>query len=738
MKRMCKHRITAFILAFIMLFTTGCSSGFYADELETVGSSVSGNDEVNENSINEDITSNVSVSGNEVESEYYQFHYIDGDSDSFYDWLELYQPNSVYADFLALPDEWWNGLYDYEREMVDFLEDESVFVPDENLYSNEEIDECIDKIESGIDSQDFFDGTWLEDVSLEELKFIRDAGYTMEDIDDVIVYINSDEESQLSNEYLYQENLGNEDSDIVELFNIVSSSIEESKSEDITLNTTPKMRKASARIAEGEAYYQADLTVKMTGGDRHDPIYRITLGGVPALCYKEGAHCNSSMKYILRQPAPRKGHAGYYAKLAASSQSNYLACQIALWVELDRGFGLSELQCKAAARSRVNHMSDTNAVRNIANMVWKFYSQASNHLNDEFYLYYPESSNAQPLITYREGSKIIFGGEIEPPEPGPGGDTPEPPTVDPNPGGGDGEGEIIDDFYDNTVPVTTTITVNKRDIETGKPLEDVSFWFGGDIGQPLVTDANGNCSWTIYEKFSDAKYWQVTTGDHEVKVGEDSHGNDIKETKYYYTCEECGQSGDYDSSGSRNSEAKSHCYKHCYDYVEASIDSQIAAYKVSWSVTETMPRTTSVNLALVTGGSDSYTQGYHNNPIITASNTESGYHRGEHRVKTNNWTNERVRGTITINKSDMDYLNCRTEGDNNQDFIPQGDASLAGAVYGLYANADIIRPDGKSGVDRTGLPTNIRMDYCTGSVDDPSAHKTYSGVNPFGIDAIHT
>lgn len=172
MRRM-RKRIIAFLLAVIMVFTTGCSSGFYADELETAGSSVSGNDEVNENSINEDITSNVSVSGNEVESEYYQFHYIDGDSDSFYDWLELYQPNAVYADFLALPDEWWNGLYDYEREMVDFLEDESVFVPDENLYGNEEIDECINKIESGIDSQDFFDGTWLENVSLEELKAIR-------------------------------------------------------------------------------------------------------------------------------------------------------------------------------------------------------------------------------------------------------------------------------------------------------------------------------------------------------------------------------------------------------------------------------------------------------------------------------------------------------------------------------------------------------------------------------------
>lgn len=42
MKRM-RKRVTAFILAFIMLFTTGCSSGFYADELSGNSVSVSGN-----------------------------------------------------------------------------------------------------------------------------------------------------------------------------------------------------------------------------------------------------------------------------------------------------------------------------------------------------------------------------------------------------------------------------------------------------------------------------------------------------------------------------------------------------------------------------------------------------------------------------------------------------------------------------------------------------------------------
>ncbi len=50
--------------------------------------------------------------------------------------------------------------------------------------------------------------------------------------------------------------------------------------------------------------------------------------------------------------------------------------------------------------------------------------------------------------------------------------------------------------------------------------------------------------------------------------------------------------------------------------------------------------------------------------------------------------NEEVRGEIRIKKVDRDV----------QAFIPQGDAQLAGAEYGLYAAADIGSPDKKSGV----------------------------------------
>ena len=43
-------------------------------------------------------------------------------------------------------------------------------------------------------------------------------------------------------------------------------------------------------------------------------------------------------------------------------------------------------------------------------------------------------------------------------------------------------------------------------------------------------------------------------------------------------------------------------------------------------------------------------------------------------------TDERVKGAVHIKKIDKE----------TQDFLPQGDSSLAGAVYGLYAREDIV------------------------------------------------
>lgn len=65
------------------------------------------------------------------------------------------------------------------------------------------------------------------------------------------------------------------------------------------------------------------------------------------------------------------------------------------------------------------------------------------------------------------------------------------------------------------------------------------------------------------------------------------------------------------------------------------------------------------------------------------------------------WTfivyNHRVEGNIHINKKDMDLKNGET-GNYNAYGDTQGDGSMEGAVYGLFAATDISHPDGHSGV----------------------------------------
>ena len=55
---------------------------------------------------------------------------------------------------------------------------------------------------------------------------------------------------------------------------------------------------------------------------------------------------------------------------------------------------------------------------------------------------------------------------------------------------------------------------------------------------------------------------------------------------------------------------------------------------------------------------------------------------------THTFTNERVNAVIRLQKKDAE---------TNQ-AVPQGDAVLENAVYGLYAREDIVHPDGATGV----------------------------------------
>ena len=71
------------------------------------------------------------------------------------------------------------------------------------------------------------------------------------------------------------------------------------------------------------------------------------------------------------------------------------------------------------------------------------------------------------------------------------------------------------------------------------------------------------------------------------------------------------------------------------------------------------------------------------------------------KTSTKNVTDERVRATIKLTKQDSET-----------GAVPQGDATLEGAVYGLYAREDIVHPDGTTGViHKAGtLITSLKTD----------------------------
>ena len=82
-------------------------------------------------------------------------------------------------------------------------------------------------------------------------------------------------------------------------------------------------------------------------------------------------------------------------------------------------------------------------------------------------------------------------------------------------------------------------------------------------------------------------------------------------------------------------------------------------------------------------------EGYVRNQEDIYSFTFSYTNDSEEKVTfTHTFTNERVNATIRLLKKDAE---------TNQN-VPQGDATLGKAVYGLYAREDIIHPDGTTGV----------------------------------------
>lgn len=413
------------------------------------------------------------VSGNDPEEE--QYHLVEEDPDSVEKWLALYCPNG-FEDLLAQDETWWDHLYDYEREYAEFLVG-LIMELSEEAYDEQDLLECIEILESGVNADSFFEGTVFEGMTLEDLKAVRDAGGCLEDL-------------------------------------AAEKPLKKSRS-----------RAAAGTVEGAEVKREMVARVKVTGtgysGTGHGIIYRIGLGGVPALCISSGKHCRNPFLYHAAPGTYQKktGALGYFAKNASNSGAEYVACQIAAWLFMENQ-NLSEVKVRSRTQAMIN-ITSRISLNKMMDYVWKFYSGAKSH-KGEYYEYYSDNANSQLLITFEEAEGEIHETIIKPVDP----EVPEEP-------------EWV--TRTQNVVVTYSIDIDKCDWQTGVGLEgcEVEIFENGAYLTSVTTDENGHAEYSVEKtaQFS-ADYDGVTVTEEQVWASLEQKIREFAATPYTYSVRE--------------------------------------------------------------------------------------------------------------------------------------------------------------------------------------------------------
>lgn len=493
------------------------------------------------------------VSDNDPAGE--QYHFVEEDSESVQKWLMLYCPNS-FEDLLTYDEIWWNNLYDYEREYAEFLLGLIVELS-EDVYDGQSLSECIRILESGVEADAFFRGTVFEGLTLEELKLLREAGSSLE-------------------EWMEMEELP----------------------EAAAFSLAAEKEDAAEEVTE-ELVAKVNVTSTGYSGTGHGRIYKITLGGVPALCISCGKHCRNPFLYHA-DPGTyqvKRGPLGYFAQNADNSGAEYVACQIAAWLFMEDE-NLSEVNVKSRAQAMVNISSKVSRER-MQNYVWNFYSAAGSH-ESTYYEYYSDNENSQILITGSEADGEIHKTTVKPTVP-----------VEPeNPGVG---------AVSQNAETTYTVDITKEDWQTGVGLEgcEVEISENGYYLETVVTDENGHAEFSVSKtaEFS-VNYDDETVTREDAEALLKQQVSDFMSTEYTYSVEEVTAPEGY-----------------------------------VWEANE-------------------------------KSVTIAGGETAEFDL-----TNERTLGAVELIKYDVESESGKA----------QGDASLDGAVYGIYAAEDIFHADQETG-----------------------------------------
>lgn len=445
----------------------------------------------------------VSVSGNDPEEG--QYHLIEEDPESVAKWLSLYCPNG-FEDLLTHGDVWWDNLYDDEREYAEFLVGLIVDISEE-VYDGQTASECIRILESGVDADVFFAGTVFQGLTADDLKTLRITDCSLEEV--------TEEEIR---EIFSKDDTSGEEMETFPRESGVSDTI--SKKAPMR-----KIRAASLAVEadevtgkEGEGELVAKVRVTATGycGTDHGRIYRINLGGVPALCISFGKRCYSSFLYHADQGTFRQkyGHLGYFAKSANQSGAEYVACQIAAWLFM-KNENLSEVNVRSRAQAMINISSEISVSR-MLDYVWKHYSGAKSY-SGPYYEYDSSNDNAQMLITYTQAAAQLYGAAapINP-------DNPENTTIS--------EG----------VEVTYFMQINKRDWQTGVGLAgcEVKIFENGAYLTSVTTDETGRAEYSVRKTASFSSDYDGAATEAEARAALEAQIAAFAATPYTYSVSE--------------------------------------------------------------------------------------------------------------------------------------------------------------------------------------------------------
>lgn len=450
------------------------------------------------------------------------------------------------------------------------------------------------------DWEDFFAGTCFAGATLEDLKWLQESGYTM----DQLIQIASD----------------NNRSSVWQMLS------------GIALMAAYKDK----TVSFGGATKTGHIPVL---GKRNAPLYTMSMGGKKAFCADCGKHMSSStvLSYVSEVNTT-------YIKKAMAYADNggyYPFSQFYIWAG-----GNKENYCKGYAQFYYSMMHQdlsydqiaalTNANTSYASLykeAEKSYDSISNTSTSGVHVYMYSNGNSSYQRIYTSYRDELPPTPIDPPGPTP---TDDPVYAD------------VSADAEAYVDANVSLNVVKKDNVTGQGLAGAVFNFfkdGGFEGSG-TTDGNGNVSFSFT-----TSYYGASSSSKTYCTNYDSLTDDKKATVSTYTS--------YDA-------AYNAAYNEAYTKALNAANAAKNSTSHNYSATEVTAR-----------------NGYYLNP----GNTTVGQSAAGDASLNLSLANVRTTGSITITKEDSET-----------GAIAQGDATLSGAVYGLYARSNIVHPDGHTGI----------------------------------------